>query len=66
VRHHLSIRLGSHLDWHYRDENSLSQYFVARRTRDNGRPAKMLKQYVVRLYKKITLSGFDLVRMAAR
>jgi len=50
-----------------RDEHrALPNVFVARRMRANGHPAKVLKPFVVRLYKKITLGGFAFQRMAAR
>jgi len=48
------------------EHRALSNVFVARRIRDNGHPAKMLKPFVVRLYKKITLGGFAFLGMAAR
>jgi len=48
------------------EHRALPNVFVARRTRDNGHPAKMLKPFVVRLYKKITLGGFVFQRIAAR
>jgi len=47
------------------EHRALSNVFVARRIRDNGHPAKVLKPFVVRLYKKITLGGFAFQRMAA-
>jgi hypothetical protein len=41
--------------------NPLSQYFVAPGSRSNGHPARMLNHSVVRLYKKVTLSGFAFI-----
>jgi hypothetical protein len=48
------------------EHRALPNVFVARRIRANGHPAKELKPFVVRLYKKITLGGFAFQRIAAR
>jgi hypothetical protein len=47
------------------EHRASSSVFVARRIRANGHPAKVLKPFVVRLYKKITLGGFAFQRIAA-